>query len=301
MRKPNFFIVGAPRCGTTALYTYLNEHPDITMPIYDKEPHYFGSDLVSQRFERFRGNEQKYLNLFKHGQDCKRIGEASVHYLCSMKAAQEIHDYNPDAKILIMVRNPADMLFSYYLKLHGNQHEPLATFREALEAESHRKQGLDIPPNLYLPKQALFYLEMVRFASQIQRFYDAFGAENVKVIVFDDFKKDTPKIYRDILEFLDVDSTFETDLAPINSTATVHSPFLRRLLKNPLLVRLGDWFYPIAAPIYVQILKFNRVSMPRPTLDPQLRQDVLTQLIPEIDALSALLDRDLSYWYKATK
>jgi hypothetical protein len=297
MRKPNFFLVGAPRCGTTALYNYLSQHPDIAMPIYDKEPHYFGSDLVAARFERFRGNEKKYLNLFKHGQNCKRIGEASVHYLSSLNAAREIHDYNPEAKILIMVRNPADMLFSYYLKMHGNQHEPLPTFQQALEAEARRKQGIDLPPNLYIPKESLFYRDMVRYAPQIQRFYDAFGNEQVKVTVFDDFKRDTAKAYREILEFLEVNSSFETELEQMNSTSTFHSPFLRRIVQNRFLVKIGDWFYPIAAPVYAQIMKLNRVNIPRPKLDPELRQELLNELRPEIDALSVLLDRDLSHWY----
>ncbi|MGJ3237557.1 MAG: sulfotransferase family protein [Anaerolineae bacterium] len=295
--KPNFFLVGAPRCGTTALYTYLSEHPDVAMPIYDKEPHYFGSDLISPRFARFRGNEDKYLRLFKHGQNCKRIGEASVFYLYSTTAAQEIHEYNPEAKILIMVRNPADMLFSYYLKLHGNQHEPLPSFSEALEAEERRKKNLDLPVNMYLPKQVLFYREMASFASQIQRFYDAFGKEQVRVTVFDDFKNDTPKAYQEILAFLEVDSNFQTELKPMNSTSTFQSPFIRKMVQNRLLVKLGDWFYPIAAPLYAQIMKLNRVNVSRPKLEPQLRQELLDELRPEIDALSTLLDRDLSYWY----
>lgn len=297
MLKPNFFIVGAPRCGTTAMYTYLSEHPNIAMPLYDKEPHYFGTDLISPRFERFRGNEQKYLSLFKHAQNCKRIGEASVLYLRSEKAAHEIYTYNPKSKIIIMIRNPVDMLYSYYLMLSSIQHEDLPTFDQALDAEEARKLGKCLPQNLYVPVETLLYREMADFAPQIRRYQDHFDSEQIKIIVYDDFSDDTARVFKETLDFLEVESDFTVDFRRINSTNTQVMPILKTLFRQPWLVKIGDRMYPVAMPIYKALINLNQRSVPRPQLDSELRSRLLNELRPQIDKLSVLLNRDLSPWY----
>jgi len=100
--KPNFFIVGAPKCGTTSMTEYLKQHPDIFIP-EEKEPHYFGSDL---EYPRITKTEAQYLRLFSEAQDERRLGEASVWYLFSQRAAQEIYEFNPLSRIIIMLRTP---------------------------------------------------------------------------------------------------------------------------------------------------------------------------------------------------
>src|SRR5882672_1680365 len=110
MRKPDCFIVGAPRCGTTAMYTYLGQHPEIFMSAR-KEPHFFGTDLSSPALVR---DEQQYLSLFAKAQNEKRAGEASVFYLYSQRAAREIHAFCPSARIIIMLRNPVEMMYSLH-------------------------------------------------------------------------------------------------------------------------------------------------------------------------------------------
>src|SRR5438093_1590857 len=110
IRLPTFFIVGAPRCGTTALYTYLRQHPDLFLP-ENKEPHFFGSDLYHPGFVR---NLDEYLSLFLEAGNKKRAGEASVWYLYSRNAAAEIMAFCPSARIIAMLRNPVDMMYSNY-------------------------------------------------------------------------------------------------------------------------------------------------------------------------------------------
>src|SRR5437667_5641216 len=105
IRLPNFFIVGAPRCGTTALYTYLRQHPDIFLP-ETKEPHYFNRDMNSGGAIR---DHKEYLSLFAGAQGRARVGEASVYYLSSAYAAREISKVCPGAKIIVMLRNPVDV------------------------------------------------------------------------------------------------------------------------------------------------------------------------------------------------
>ena len=127
MRKPNLFIVGAPKSGTTALYEYLKVHPEIFMSAY-KEPHYFGSDLRGPRMEQFRGNDRKYLSLFAAATNEKWVGEASIWYLYSQRAAQEIKAYDPNAAIIIMLRNPLEMGYSMFYQSSYTGNEILPTF-----------------------------------------------------------------------------------------------------------------------------------------------------------------------------
>ncbi|RLG08342.1 MAG: sulfotransferase, partial [Thaumarchaeota archaeon] len=111
MKKPNFFIVGAPKCGTHAMYTFLKAHPEIFMP-ERKEFQYFATDLV--RGTQYELSEEEYLSYFRIAKDEKRLGEASTWYLYSKKAASNIKKFNPHAKIIVMLRHPIEMMYSYW-------------------------------------------------------------------------------------------------------------------------------------------------------------------------------------------
>src|SRR5882672_7839349 len=128
IEKPNLFIVGAPRCGTTSMYDYLKQHPDVFMPEV-KEPHFLGTDLTSSRFIR---DEGKYQALFATAKNEKRIGEASVWQLYSKIAAYEIKEYSPTARVIIMLRNPVDMMYSLYGQHIFSGDEEISDFEEAL-------------------------------------------------------------------------------------------------------------------------------------------------------------------------
>jgi len=160
---PDFFIVGAPKCGTTAMYIYLKEHPEIFMP-EEKELHYFGSDLKSHWFQR---DLNKYLSHFSACNGKKRVGEASVWYLYSKKAATEIKDFSPSSRIIIMLRNPIDMMYSNYYQFLYNGNENLPSFNEAIEAEEDRKRGMSIPETVHFV-EGLFYSDTACLASRIK-------------------------------------------------------------------------------------------------------------------------------------
>jgi len=148
MRTPDFFIVGAPKCGTTAMSDYLRQHPEIYMP-QRKEPHFFGSDLDAP-YPYFIRDKEQYFSLFAEAKDEKRVGEASVWYLYSKRAAFEIKEFCPTASIIIMLRNPVDMIYSLHSQRLFTGNEDIPDFEEALEAEEDRKRGLRIPSRTYL-------------------------------------------------------------------------------------------------------------------------------------------------------
>ena len=141
--KPDFFIVGAPRCGTTAMYEYLRVHPDVYMPLH-KEPMYFGQDLTQLHV---RLTERDYLALFAEARPGQRIGEATTWYLFSKTAASEIRDFSPDARIIIMLRHPVDVMYSLHRELLFYRGETIDDFAEALAAEADRREGRRLGPS----------------------------------------------------------------------------------------------------------------------------------------------------------
>ena len=153
-KKPNFFIVGAPKCGTTSMNAYLKQHPDIFVP-ERKELHYFGSDLA---FQRDSFLEEAYSKHFENWEDQKVGGEASAWYLYSERAAEEIHQFNSDAKIIIMLRNPADMVHAHHSQAMYVGGESITNFDEALDAEEGRRNGTIALPSTRPPHLSLIHI-----------------------------------------------------------------------------------------------------------------------------------------------
>ncbi len=293
MNKPNFFIVGAPKCGTTALYEYLKRHPQVYLP--PKELYFFGSDFT---FRQPRPSLDYYLSLYKNVQQETAIGDASVWYLYSKKAAQEIYSFAPEAKIIILLRNPTDLLYSLHSQQFYNGNENIASFGEALAAESDRRQGRRLPPLIGCPYEALYYSEVVHFTEQLTRYFEVFGKEQVKVIIFEDFIKKTKEIHVEILQFLNLENDFPITYQRINANKKTRNTALRNFLKArpAALIKTAKLLLPsrnLRQKILSTLWQWNTVYEERPPLSPQLRQQLDTQFQPEIEELSALLGQDL--------
>jgi hypothetical protein len=298
MRKPNFFIVGAARCGTTAMNNYLREHPDIFMAAFSHEPHFFGSDLYRPNYIR---DEQVYLSLFEDAKDEKRVGEKSVGYIHSTRAAKEIKEFTPSAKIIIMLRNPVDVIHSIHSLLVYIGHEDIADFEAALDAEEDRRRGMRLPEGVN-PQEAwrFLYRDWVKFVEQVQRYLDTFGRENVHIIIFDDFINDTASVYRDTLRFLDVNPDFQPEFQKFNTGRRPRSRALHNLLTNPpeglrLFVKAVVPF-PLRIRLAKGIKHINTNYEPPPPLKPELKEQLQEEFLPEVEKLSRLLGRDLTHW-----
>ena len=281
MRRPNFFIVGAPRCGTTSVYEYLWQHPEVYVSIH-KEPHFFGSDLTL--LAGAIRDEQLYLELFAGAGDRPRVGEASVWYLLSARAPFEIQAFAPDAKIIALVRDPVQMAYSLYSLYARSGNEDLPTFEEALAAEPERRQGRSISPGTYFP-EGLIYTDVVKHAAKVERYFEVFGRENVHCILFDDLVRDTAAVYRRILEFLDVDPGFEAELDPRRASQIARMMGIRRLRRTSPEVKSRMQFDHI---------KLHGAS--RPPLSPDLAAGLRELFAEDVARLGDLLDRDLSAW-----
>jgi hypothetical protein len=222
---PDFFIVGQPKSGTTALYEMLRCHPQIYMPDL-KEPEFFAGDM-SRRFQPPRSGAlprtlDEYLSLFDGARQDQRTGEASVFYLCSHVAAARIAEVQPDARIVAILREPASFLRSLHLQLLQAHVEAKQDLRKALSLEDSRRRGRRIPRRSYRP-QALLYSEHVRYVEQLRRYHAVFPPEQVLVLIYDDFRRDNEATVRTVLRFLEVDDAVAIRAVDANHTVRVRS------------------------------------------------------------------------------
>jgi hypothetical protein len=298
--KPNFFIVGAPKCGTTAMAEYLRAHPDVYMPEC-KELHFFGSDV-----SRNITDEAEYLSLFQRWRVEARAGEASVFYLHSQAAAHEIKAFSPEVRIIVMLRNPVDAMYSLYSQNRFNSWEDLPTFEAALAAEPERRAGRGIQPHVRRV-EALRYREVYSYTEQLRRYFDAFGREAVHVIIFDDFKADTASAYRATLAFLGVDTAFRPNLHVVHTNKRARSVALGRFLQAPpawyralkVVGRAalpGDWGRHVRQRMTLAVRDLNAIHEPRTPMDPATRRQLQEEMCPEVERLGELLGRDLTHW-----
>jgi hypothetical protein len=220
-RRPDFYVVGAPKCGTTSLYQYLRQHPQVFMPDR-KEPHYF-TDAHQLPSSYPRMDVHEYLALFAGALEDQIAGEASVTYLTSTGAAARMQEFTPAARIVVPLRNPVDRAYSEYWNSRraGMQH---LSFADAIAEESQRD-----PWRRYVGKGY--------YAQHVGRFIEAFGADAVHVCFFDDLVADPRLLCRGVFSFLGVDPSVEVDTSTVynrggaprwRSAGVLHTAIARR-------------------------------------------------------------------------
>lgn len=302
MRKPDLFIVGAPKCGTTALHRYLSQHPDIYMS-EPKEPNYFGSLIAS-----FAKSDEQYLQYaFSGWQDEKVAGEASPWYLACPSSAERIKAFNPRAKIVIMLRNPVEMMYSLHSELVFAGSEREADFARALDLEPARLRG-ELAMTDSSPPTKLAYRWISSFPDQVRRYLDCFGHEQVMVVLQEDMSADTEGTYRAILTFLGVDTGHVPDFPRVNANKETRSRILRKLLMHPpgwlralarSIVRNDMLQHRIRHGMRMLNLRLNAKAVKRKVLQQELRAQLIEEKGQEVAALAAMLDRDLSHWLRS--
>jgi hypothetical protein len=221
-RVPDFFVVGHPKCGTTALYEMLRAQPRIFMPEL-KEPWFLASDM-EPRFPPPRSASPPetladYLALFDGAGPEQLVGEASSAYLLSQTAAAAIAALQPEAMIVAILREPASFLRSLHLQLLSTHVESAKTLRRAIELEPARREGRRLPRRSHRP-QLLMYSEHVRYVEQLRRYHEVFPPEQVLVLIYDDFRADNEGTVRRVLDFLGVEELAPVAARKANPTVT---------------------------------------------------------------------------------
>ena len=306
MPKPSFFIAGNSKGGTTALQRFLGAHPDVFM-CRPKEPNYFAKDFCRDPDPNgsfHQRTEVAYLDLFREAGPDHLCGEASACYLYSRVAARELYAFAPEARLIFMLREPVDFLYSYYLQLLKNpvtEGERVKDFRKALTLEAERKQGRKIPRGCLLP-EFLYYSERVKYAEHLKRFFAVFNRAQIKIILYDEFKEDNEAVYRDVLAFLGLAPTFTPDFQTHNQGAVLRNRPLRNLMHT---VSLGTgWARPLKPVLkrlipteprrrLMRMMHHRLLFKPKPRLEPDLVYALKQQFRGDVGALGDLLGRDL--------
>jgi len=294
--RPNFFIAGSPKCGTSSMHDYLGQHPEVYMSEEMKEPGFFNPDLRINTVRR-AATEERYLSLFRKGVGKRRIGESSTWYMYSKVAAKLIGEWDGLTQAILMIRNPVDAAYSLHGQLLWSCNEDLMDFEEAVEAQPDRAAGKRIRTECTSP-DALQYTEIFTYGPQIQRFYEALGKDRVKGIVFDDFILNTGQVYRDTLQFLGLDVEFEADFRVMNAVKPVAPGFNSFFAKRPRLRNVVHKLVPAgvqrklidAMPFYAKTIKRA------PKVDPEVKKKLAPRFAEDVEKVSEMLGRDLTHW-----
>jgi Sulfotransferase domain len=234
-RKPNLFIVGAPKCGTTAWFEYLKSHPEIAFS-ESKEPHYFCDDFPGFRWAK---NETDYLQLFSGLPNKRYIGEASVMYLYSSAAIPAIYTFNQAAKVLVFTRDYQSFFQSYHSQIFFTHDEDVADLSQAWNLQESRRRGENIPKSCREVK-FLQYKDVCSFGDQLSRVYSVFPKDQVLVFEFEKWVREPRKMYLRVMEFLELDDDGRTDFRTVNakrqSRSRIFSYFLQRPPSAALLI-----------------------------------------------------------------
>lgn len=294
--KPDFFIVGAPKCGTTSLYFYLQQHQNIFLA--PKELYYFGNDFT---YLHSNASLSHYQSFFKDANVDQLIGEASVWYLYSKAAATEIKAYNPNAKIIIMLRQPADMIYSLHQHQLFNGNENITDFKMALEAQPTRALGNKIPSQLGCPIEGLQYQQVGKYYEQVKRYFDVFGKKNIHIVWYDDFKYDSASEYKKVCSFLSILPLKNINLSVQNKSQRARSIKFTQLLKNRSVfaIKLAKLLLPsrkLRYKLLNNLWKMNSVSAEKKPLSEDLTRHLDQFFLKDIEHLEKLTTKNLNHW-----
>jgi hypothetical protein len=307
MTMPNFFIIGAQKAGTTSLYHYLNQHPQVYMsPI--KEPFFFDHEMDSQGEvvrREFGGHRQpprfanieEYCALFEGVENEKAIGEATPLYIYAPGTPERIEKYVPGAKSIALLRHPADRAYSAFLYAVRLGVEPLTDFAQALRAEPLRiRDGWHYV--FHYRSRGLYY-------DQLKRYYEVFGRERIGVWLYEGMREDPVGVTRGVFRFLEVDDTFAPDTSSKHNPAGVPAGVFARAAMKATDKAIGVLRKVLAPTSGVMPLAYkarrvvqNKILTEPPPIDPGLRECLTDSYKEDILRLQELIGRDLSAWLR---
>lgn len=296
-RRPNLFLAGAPKCGTTALSQALAGHPQVYMSERAelKEPNFFNSD-EALHWPRCESMEE-YLGLFSAAPAaCRYRGEASVLYLYSEVAIPRLFAFNPEAKIICMLRNPLEMIAALF-----NQHvranaENVGSLERAWRLQSARRRGKALPPG-WRSARLLQYGAVCRVGEQISRLLEVFPREQVHILLHEDFLADPRKSWLELLDFLDLTDDLRRGFPTANPSIHYRSGGAQNLI-NSLRRARNRLGIPGGWGLNSWLVRVNRTRRKKPALSPAFRAELTAWFTPDVARLESVLDRDLSHWLR---
>lgn len=291
MRRPDFFIVGAPKCGTSSLAYWLDQHPNVYFSP-EKEPHHFSSDIFATVVDR-----ADYERLFDAAEPHHlAVGEGSSHYLHSPTAVPSILDYRPDARFIVCLRDPVDMAPSVHSERVFSGMETVTDFAEAWRLQDERNAGNQVPLNARHQPLLVCYRSFCELGARVEKLLTTVGRDRVLFVLLDDLRDDPGDTYRRTLNFLGVDPDFEAEFERVNSRKAVQSVRAASAIRYATTLKrkfgvqrrfgIGSFLLELNSERGVEAAVVN----------PQLRAEMRTHYRDDVDQLERLIDRDLSAW-----
>jgi hypothetical protein len=304
MKLPNFIMIGAAKCGSTSLYNYLRQHPDIYM-CPKEDANFFALEggvvklymppLSEKIGRKWVQDLNEYTALFEAASAERAIGESSNIYLNISRSAERIQHYCPDARIMAILRNPIDRAFSNFLHLLGMGLEPNQDFDEALKAEEKRVRDGWHP--------MWFYKQTGHYHTLLKPYFKRFDRDRIRIFLYDDLQRDPVSLVQSVYKFLNVDERFRPDVSEVHkATGIPGNKLMHKFLteRNPLksfvkmLVpdRLRKGY---RANVAKKLVQRNLV---KPTLSAEVRHELIIEFRDEVLGLQELIGRDLGGWLR---
>lgn len=301
LRKPNFFVVGVPKSGTTALCQYLGEHQNVFVS-NPKEPFYWCSDFPNSKPLHKMTSLENYLGLFEAaGDHHAAIGEGSTTYMQSRVAIQSIMEFNPKARFIAMLRNPIDVAYGMHGELVRHFLEDEPDFGKAWQLQADRANGRSLPRLTRMDHQ-LQYGDVASFSPQLQRLTSLVPESQRMVIVFEDFVRDTATVYEDVLSFLGLASDNRTEFPRVHAAKVFRNQALGKLYHDPpfflefFVSRFRKWFHGGNGALQKAISGMASKKRPRAPLSDGFRNELKEYFREDVQRASELLNRDLTAW-----
>ena len=283
--SPNFFILGAPKCGTTALASYLDEHPDIEIST-PKEPHYFATDLNVARVPA--ANLAEYERMCFTDRAVAARGDASVWHLYSQDAVPRILEAYPEARFIVMLRHPIEMAHALHSQHVFFAREDQHDFDTAWHLSEKRRNGENLPP--HPEPRCVLYDQIASFGEQISRLFSYVDKENVLIITNEDMNFNIHATYQAVLNFLRVEDDHRRIFSRINESRRIRRDWMVRILRSRLVFHTAVGMKSILG------LQTLGIGKPQPLLQRVDRDRMLYQILEDIEFLELLIERKLDAW-----
>jgi Sulfotransferase family len=293
MTLPNFLIIGAAKAGTTALHTYLQQHPQVYMTP-DKETNFFAFEGENLNFQGPGDKEinqfsitnlESYRAEFQNVSHEKAIGEACPLYLYHAKAPKRIHSYIPNVRLIAILRHPVDRAYANFLHIIRDDREPCRDFFQALQQEKKR-----IEENW---EWFWHYIQLGYYATQLQRYYEKFDRDRIRVYLYEDLCQNPLALMQDSFRFLDIDDRFIPNMTiRPNKSGMPKNLLFHQLLTKPNPIK------SLLKPLFPSHLrqKIQHQNLTTPKISSEARSLLIDLYREDIIKCQDLIDRDLSGW-----
>lgn len=298
MKRPKFFIIGAPKCGTTSLYYYLQCHPKIFLPKV-KEPQHFAPNLNAQQMI----SREQYIRLFEDAHEDQLCGEASPGYLESPVAVEKIIEFDADARFIVMLRYPPDMAVSLHAHKVWDLTENVRDFSVAWALQDQRALGQDVPSTCP-DSRALLYRDRCAFSSNLERLYCSVPHSQVKIVILEELQRNPASECASIFEFLGLDP-IELKFDRHNPAKIVRSRFVALILTRISAFASTDYgflrvtkrltnslgLHPLRM---VSLVNLKTAAEVHPSAE--VMDSLATIFEPEVSKVERILGRNIEAW-----